>query len=77
MKSTIQIEGILGSSDSLAEKQSTIPSNYFTSTKNQVTNVQVTASYPKTGEYQSQYLIFSGICLILLLFVLKKRKTTE
>nr|WP_242550528.1 LPXTG cell wall anchor domain-containing protein [Enterococcus hulanensis] len=49
----------------------------MTSTKNQVTNVQVTASYPKTGDYQSQYLIFSGICLILLLFVLKKRKTTE
>lgn len=76
MKSTIYIEGILGSQDSSTEQVIPVTEPQKNITK-QITNVQVTTSYPKTGELQIKYLLFSGVCLLLLLLLVKKRKTTD
>ncbi|MGO3604212.1 MAG: LPXTG cell wall anchor domain-containing protein [Enterococcus malodoratus] len=39
-----------------------------------MTNVQTETSYPRTGEYHSSYLIFSGICLLLILLILSMKR---
>lgn len=74
MKSTIQIEGILGSPE-----EETIFSSQEKPEKTgtQIVNVQVRTSYPQTGEQQSYFLLFSGICLLILLMILKKRQTAD
>lgn len=74
MKSTIQIEGILGSSE-----EETVFSSQEKPEKtgSRIVNVQVRTSYPQTGEQQSSFLFFSGICLLILFMILKKRQTAD
>lgn len=74
MESQIEVAGLLGP----AEEQPAFSTEEKTEKADkQIANVQVSISYPNTGEQQNQYLIFSGICILLLLLVLKKRKTTD
>ncbi|BBM17043.1 hypothetical protein G15_0684 [Enterococcus avium] len=74
MESGIQLTGILGSSEEQlipsSEKRSEMPNN-------QITNVQITVSYPKTGEYQHPYLVVSGVCLLLIMVVLRIKKRLQ
>lgn len=70
MKSEIQIEGILGSS----EEQQVIINREPETSDAHITNVQTETSYPRTGEYHSSYLIFSGICLLLILLILSMKR---
>lgn len=69
MESEIQVTGLLGT----AKEQTIFSSQEKPDTK--IVNVQVSTSYPKTGEQFNPYLFFSGICILLLLLILKKRKT--
>ncbi|MBO0451119.1 MULTISPECIES: LPXTG cell wall anchor domain-containing protein [Enterococcus] len=73
MKSEIQIEGMLGSYQETTTSSSSSPSP----SKEQIVNVQVASGYPKTGESQTYYLFFSGLCLLLILLVLKRKKTSD
>ncbi|MFR3687295.1 MAG: LPXTG cell wall anchor domain-containing protein [Enterococcus sp.] len=69
MKSEIHIEGILGPSE-----ESTVNSSSISVPNEQIVNVQIATNYPKTGEYHNHYLFFTGLCLLILLLVLKMKK---
>jgi len=73
VKSEIYIEGTLGSYEEPIYSSSGRPAV----SNEQVANVKVVVSYPKTGEYQNQYLFFSGICLMILLLILIREKTVD
>ncbi|MGO3610754.1 MAG: LPXTG cell wall anchor domain-containing protein [Enterococcus sp.] len=74
MENEIHIEGYLGSADQPPSESAGKESEHKTA---QVTNVQVTRAYPQTGESQNHYLMFSGLCLLLLLLVVKSKRTTK
>lgn len=70
MRNEIQIEGFLGSYE--PPKPSDTTNSHQTNKTEQIVNVQVSKQYPQTGERPNSYLIFSGICLLLLLIVVIK-----
>lgn len=73
MGSDIQVTGLLGP----AETQTLFSQKNAEHSDERVANVLVSSGYPKTGEESNQYLVFSGICILLLLLVLRKRKTVD
>lgn len=74
MDSEIQVTGLLGPSEEALVMSS---QENGRNSNEQIVNVQISTSYPNTGEQQNHYLILSGFCILLLLLVIKKRKTTD
>lgn len=73
METEIQIEGYLGSTEGQIRDSSRITR----ASSESIVNVHVVTNYPRTGERQNQYLLFSGICLLLIIFLLRRKKLVK